>query len=132
MKENRRGCWFFIYLPLTSSSSTVVFESEDSLTWDSSPFLAIIDLPLVRRRPRWTLDDDGGGGGCHKEDRKREGTTINTPVQHADEEDNCDNGENMNKKTNGFRRLLWSCDNNTQEFSKTGVGEDILHVIYSD
>lgn len=32
-------------LPLTSSSSTVVFESEDSLTWDSSPFLAIIDLP---------------------------------------------------------------------------------------
>lgn len=42
-------------LPLTSSSSTVVFESEDSLTWDSSPFLAIIDLP-----GRWGVCCRGG------------------------------------------------------------------------
>lgn len=34
-------------LPLTSSSSTVVFESDDSLTWDSSPFFTI-DLPVGR------------------------------------------------------------------------------------
>lgn len=59
-------------LPLTSSSSTVVFESEDSFTWDSSPFLAIIDLPgrleeVVCFKLGW--------------DRKREGTTINRGTQ---------------------------------------------------
>lgn len=45
VKWRMNWLWYGVNLPLTSSSSTVVFESEDSLTWDSSPFLAIIDLP---------------------------------------------------------------------------------------
>lgn len=38
----------------TSSSSIVVLESVDSLTWDPSPFLAIILLPAgVKRETKY-------------------------------------------------------------------------------